>query len=215
VTLSRAVALAVTAALLVAPAAGAKRFTKLVVVGSNGFSTVLRGSIADPFLPGFFSDPREQVEPQGPFFLLYPLFDRGVPAQPGRYYPEARVACFSWQRSGPAALADCARVSDVTAQRLDVRLPAVHGEPTTLTRLASKGYVRRLQSNGAVAMELALARWRLARPATRPLDCGRSDWVEAAWQGAEAAQRPTRFCLSLLGVWAAGRLYPQFGVWLT
>ena len=95
--------------------------------------------------------------------LLYPLVNGGLPTKPGRYFPKVRVACFSWNR---AMLGECVRLRRAAVDRLAraAKLPRLRTDPTILDDLEMGGVERELQSNGAVALELAFNRaagWRL------------------------------------------------------
>jgi hypothetical protein len=186
--------------LLLAGPAGAKRFTKLIVVGDRGGSIELAGSDLDPSHLSL----RDDVRPFGAFLLVYPLFDRGIPGRPGRYFPAAHVACFSWNRSVPGA---CGRVSRAAALRLARagRLARFRETPTILDDLELAGVKRKLESNGAVAIELAFNRKSGWRTTARPSPCKRAT---AVWAGPAAAKRPRTFCVAGRGLWSAGRLYP-------
>jgi len=192
--------------LLVAAPAGAKRLTKLVVVCARGASSERDNN-------GDLSrvSAGEAVGPSDPYLLIYPLFDGGVPGRPGRYFPKTRVACFSWNRS---VLGECGGVKSSAASRLAraAKLPRLREEPTILDHLILGGVERELQSNGAVAIELAFNRRASWRASARPTDCKR---VTAVWAGPSAFERPRAFCVAARGLWASRRLYPLRGLdWL-
>jgi hypothetical protein len=191
----------VVAALIATPTASAKILTKVVGIGAGGASVELTGLDWGALRMGNLDAP-----PSGRFVLVYPLMERGVPAQPGRFYPETGAACFSWNR---AAVGECWRVSAELATRLSV-LPAIVGEPTILSTLRFSGRPGLLTSNGAVAIELAFGRSGIARPLRkRPLGC----WpARASWTGPDAPLRPDRFWACRSGIWTAGKLYPVGGV---
>lgn len=134
--------------------------------------------------------------------LLYPLMERGIPAQPGRFFPAEHVACYSWDRS---VAGDCWGVADGLATRIS-QLPLLVGPPTILTSLTVAGKSGNLKSNGAVAIELAFARRDLVRSAKK--HSKRCVPLSATWTGSAAAMRPTRFLSCAKGLWAAGKLYP-------
>jgi hypothetical protein len=188
-------------ALAAASVAEGKEFTRLVAVGDHGRSVAFQGQ---QFAPWNLAPSRIDALPTGRFILLYPMLDRAVVGEPGRYYPEQRIACFSWNR---AIVGDCSAASTEAAAELDrAGVPQFTREPTILSRLWLFGRERRLDSNGAVAIELAFNRWRLAlRHPHRPADCFS---LQATWSGPAAATRPSRFCLAIAGVWWRGRLYP-------
>jgi hypothetical protein len=188
------------AALTVVSAADAKQFVKLIALGDGGTWTELRGATFSPYV-GVFR--RVEERPTGGYLLVYPVLDRGLVAQPGRYFPGSGVLCSSWDR---AEVGECRTVSVQIAAALDgAGLRAIVGEPTMLTRLDVAGREATLKSNGAAAVEIAFARWRLSRPlARRPRGCLTA---RATWSGPDAAARPTRFCITSRGVWKKGRFY--------
>jgi len=191
-----AVALAVAAALLAVPSAAAKTLTKVVAVGAGGAYVELRVDWSA------LRTSAVDVAPSGDYLLLYPLMERSVPAQPGRFYPSSGVACFSWDRT---VLGTCGRLADGVAARLG-GLPALRGEPTVLRSLVVGRTPARLRSGGAVAIELAFNRPQLSRRAPkRPTNCVA---FRATWVGPNAATRPTRFWSCVGGLWAGGRIYP-------
>ena len=88
-------------------AASAKDITKILVVGANGRSVNLGSgcSLLDDFRPEQAA--RAVSRPMGTYLLLYPLMEEGLPMEPGRFYPTAGVACWSWS---PQA-SDCFRIA--------------------------------------------------------------------------------------------------------
>lgn len=147
--------------------------------------------------------------PSGGFVLLYPLMEKGVPARPARFFPDSGVACSSWDRT---VLGACGRLADAVAIRL-ARLPVLAGEPTVLRSLIVGQRPGIVESNGAVAIELAFNRPQLSRRAPkRPANCLA---LRATWTGPQASTRPTRFRSCNAGLWSRGRLYPAgplFGI---
>lgn len=200
-------ALVLVGVLVLVPAAGAKRLTRLVIVGADGRSVELIGE--EQLAPWRWSD-RVATAPTDGYLLLYPLFDARWAGQPARYYPSQRIACFSWNRS---AVGECRRIPEAAAARLApaTSLSRFVGESTTLAQLELGGSVRRLESNEAVAIELVLNRPRLARPATRPPTGGYSV-ARAEWRGPDASSRPASFLWTSAGAWLDGRLYPLQGL---
>jgi hypothetical protein len=190
-------AVAVAAALLAVPTADAKTLTKVVAVGAGGAYVELRGV-------GWASLQTSPVDsaPSGGFVLLYPVMEHGVPAQPGRFFPGSGVACFSWDRT---VLGTCGRLGGELAKRL-AGLPTLASEPTVLRSLVVGRTPGRVDSNGAVAIELAFNRPQLSRPAaSRPANCLT---LRATWVGPKASTRPTRFRSCKRGLWSDGRIYP-------
>lgn len=192
-----AVALAVVAGLLAVPAASAKMLTMVVAVGADDVSVELQG-----FDWSALRTTPVTLEPEGGYALVYPLMERGVPAQPGRYYPAAQIACYSWNRAVPG---ERWRVAETLAARLPgVRL--FQGTPTILASLVVSGRRVTLASNGAVAIELAFARRECARSVKkRSKQCIE---IRAVWTGPNASLRPKRFWACPNGVWVANKLYP-------
>jgi hypothetical protein len=72
------------AALTVVSAADAKQFVKLIAFGDGGTWTELHGTRYSPYV-GVFR--RVEERPTGSYLLVYPVLDRGLVAQPGRYFP--------------------------------------------------------------------------------------------------------------------------------
>jgi len=193
-----AIALAVSVGLLAIPTASAKgQLTKVVGVGRGGVSVTVRGVDWSALRVA----PVTAV-PDGRYVLLYPLMESGVPAEPARYYPTEQVACYSWDRT---VAGECWHVADSLGTGLS-SLPLLDGRPTILTRLVVVHRSRKLESSGAVAIELAFARRDHARAAKkRPKACIQ---MRATWTGADADRRPTRFWSCSAGLWAGKKLYP-------
>jgi hypothetical protein len=192
------------------PGASAKEFTKLVVVGAQGKYVELFGNELAPW--NAVGPNAEQVAPTGSYLLLYPLMEKALPMRPGRYFPDVRIACFSWARG---ELGECGHVSNDFAVRLaNARaLPRFATEPTIVSRFILNGQNHTITSNGVVALELAFNTWRRAKPAPRPKFCTAAT---VAWTGPAASSRVTSFCVAARGIWSAGRLYRVPGVilWL-
>jgi hypothetical protein len=185
------------AALLMVPAADAKVLTKIVAIGAGGSYVELRGLDWSSLRTA-----PVETAPSEVFVLFYPLMERGLPAEPGRLFPNSGVACFSWDRTVSGS---CWRVADGLAAQLGSLAPVV-GEPTVLRSLVVRGSPVRVESNGAVAIELAFNRPQLARPAPkRPVNCVT---LRARWVGHEAAARPARFWSCPGGLWSRGKIYP-------
>src|SRR5882762_52747 len=102
-------AIVVVATLIATPTASAKILTKVIGIGAGGASVELTGLDWGALRMGDRDAPAS-----GGFVLVYPLMERGVPAQPGRFYPETGAACFSWNR---AAVGECWRASGELATR--------------------------------------------------------------------------------------------------
>jgi len=198
----RRLLVAALVALLLPAAASAKGVTKFLVVGANG-RTVNLGSGWSVYADLRPQQPTPAPRPEGKYLLLYPLMEEEIPMQPGRYYPRAAVACWSWSRS----IGDCYRTGRLPKSwgRTKALTPFVSGQ-TGLRRLEHQGMRYRVPSNDSVAIELALLQTR----ATRRAPSSRCWWrLRARWQGPAAASRPTSLCLRVNGVSTGGRLYPM------
>ena len=197
------IALLIVAAVVPADAA-AKDVAALVVVGSDGRSNRIE---PDPavlsvmlYHPASVYNVRPKPAPRrGGYVKIYPLGRGGFPAIPGRFYPMTRALCFSWNQA--VAPSTCGALGPprrlLAASR---HLELFHGRPTVLSALRPRG-----TENLVAALELAFDRYRASRPARRPARCIA---FVASWDGPEAAQRPSRICVSRRGVYARGRLYP-------
>jgi hypothetical protein len=188
--------LALAASLVAGSAASAKSLQKIVAIGAHGASTELTGLDW-----GTWAESPARVSPKGQYVLLYPLMERGIPAQPGRYYPGLHVVCFSADRlfagrcyGAPAAL-----------EAVLAGLPTVARPPAIVKKLVVSGKKRNDWSSGAVAIELAFNRPALAKAVPKPDRCRA---VRVVWKGPMAASRPARFFACSGGLWAAGKLYP-------
>jgi hypothetical protein len=189
--------LALAASLVAGSAASAKSLQKVVAVGAGGASLELTGLDEN----GLYGSPA-RTAPTGRFVLLYPLMEEDVPAQPGRYYPDLKVACYSWNRHVPGS---CYEAKALAGTGL-ADLPTLTKPPALLTRLVIRGLKMPIPSNGVVAVELAFNRPTLAQPsARRPRGCTAA---RARWSGPQAAARPSRFWTCSTGVWSTGKLYP-------
>jgi hypothetical protein len=197
----RRLAVVVLAVLLLPSAAWAKQVTKILVVGANGRAVNVGGgwSLYAQIRP---PNGAPVTAPGGPYLLVYPLMETGLPMEPARYYPDSRIGCWSWT----LGLDDCVASGQLPASWSGTgSLTSFAAEPTTLKGLSHHGAPYTVPSNASVAVELALLRSRLARPA--PASPCR--WrLHAAWQGPAAAGRPRALCLRARGISARGQLYP-------
>jgi hypothetical protein len=196
----RALLASLVAALALPAGGAAKLITSVIVVGADGNSRTVRGGerVFEQLRPAHAAE----ALPDGRYVLVYPMLGEGLPAQPGRFYPETGAACFSWS----GRLGACAHVESDLARRLAaVPLSGFAGPPTTIVRLVDDGVRQPTPSNVSVALELAINRSRLARPSARPARC--PILYAARWRGPEAARRPTQLCLTGRGLWASGRMY--------
>ena len=188
--------------MLLPAAASAKQVTKILVVGANGRSVNIGGGWS------LYEQLRPQAgvsvaTPSGPYILVYPLMENGLPMEPGRYYTGAQVGCWSWSLDRNA----CFAIGRLPAAWSRTQtLTSFTSEPTTLASLSHRGVRYTVPSNGSVAVELALLRTRTARRAPRTPCAWR---VDAEWQGPAAASRSTPLCLRANGVSSGARLYPM------
>ncbi len=194
--------LAALAAALLLPASGsAKQVTALLAVGADGRSVNVGGGwpLLNEMRP---LDAAAATRPDGSYLLLYPLMEGALPMQPGRYYPASATACWSWS----LLLEGCLGVAPLSAPWPGIGdLTLFSSEPTTLQTLSHADARYTIPSNASVAIELALLRSPLARPASH----ARCAWrLDAKWQGPAAAARPRSLCLRAKGISASGRLYP-------
>jgi hypothetical protein len=197
----RWMAVAAAVVLLLPSAASAKQVTKVLVVGANGRSVNLGQGwpLYQRFRP---PNAAPVAAPSGSYLLLFPLMENGLPMEPARYYPASQTACWSWSLAG----GHCFAVPRVPATwSHTVVLTSFSLEPTTLAGLSHQGAPYTVPSNGTVAIELALLRTRLAVRAPRSPCLWR---LNAQWQDAASAARPTSLCLRARGVSTGGRLYP-------
>ena len=199
----RWVLVAALVTMLLPAAASAKGVTQVLVVGANGRTVYLGGGWS------LYGDLRPQqntsvAQPNGRYVLLYPLMEKGLPMEPGRYYPSAHVACWAWS---PKDLSDCSAVARLPSTWTRTRgLTTFVSEQTTLRSLGWQDMHYTVPSNYSVAIELALLRTHGTRPAPT-VPCR---WrLHAQWQGPAAASRPSSLCLRRNGVSAGGRLYPM------
>jgi hypothetical protein len=198
----RSVLVVALVAVLLPAAASAKEVTKVLVVGANGRSANLGSGWS------VYGDLRSESatpvsRPHGSYLLVYPLMEEGLPMEPGRFYPTAGVACWSWSPH----VSDCSRIARLPKTWEHTRsLTWFASEQTRLRSLMHQGARYTVPSNYSVAVELALLRAQAARPAPRSA----CQWpLETRWQGPSAASMPTSLCLRGNGVSTGGRLYPM------
>jgi hypothetical protein len=199
--LGRWVMVVAAAALMLCSAADAKELTKVLVVGANGHAVDLGGSWA--ILRQMHPLNATAPKPSGEYVLVYPLMEKGLPMEPGRYFPAERVACWSWTM----ARGECVSVAQLPeGWSATSALTSFSAEPTTLVALRHNRARYTVPSNFTIAVELALLRTDNVRPAPH----ARCAWlVRAQWRGPEAAVRPASLCVRVNGVSARGRLYPM------
>ena len=138
-------------ALVCAPAAAAKEGKAVVVIGPNGRALV------EPFAP--FTSVLGQFDikgavPTGPYVLVYPLMERGIPMRPGRWYPSAGVLCSGWRTGVEAGCTKAPHLRGWLGRGIATGL--FRGAPTRLTSLARQRIQLPAYSNEATAIEMSL-----------------------------------------------------------
>jgi hypothetical protein len=198
---ARVVATAVLVALLLVPSAGAKGIGHAIFVGSDGRAVDVGGGDRIMRAGKAAGFPK-----RGGYLLVYPFLRSELPMGTGRYYPAARVACFSMIRV--SRYLPCYHAASYLPAHLGraAALPRFTKAPTAIAHLVRNGVTQALHPTNAPTFELAFARWRSAREAMAPESCALS--YVAHWTGPDAASRPTTFCLTAEGVYADGRVYP-------
>jgi hypothetical protein len=199
----RWVVFGVTALLLLAlpSAASAKQVNRIFVVDSTGRSIDLGGGwpLYSQLRP---TGAAPAAAPGGSYLLLFPLMERGVPMQPGRYFTDSHVVCWSWALS----VEGCVTVEQLPPSwALTRTLAPFAREPTTLRALSHGAGSYTVPSNGTVGIELALSRPSLSRRAPRAACAWR---LHAQWQGPAALDRPRSLCLRTRGISSGRVLYP-------
>jgi hypothetical protein len=191
-------------ALALSSPASAKDIHSIVVVASDGRSItigaereVLGVMLYHP--ASVYNIRPHRAMPRGGFVKIYPVGPGGFPAIPGRFYPATRALCSGWNQA--IAPSSCGRLAPprhlLAASR---RLARFVGQPTVLVGLDPGA-----TANLLTAVELALDRFRLARPLQRPPSC--LSFI-ASWRGSGAARQPIHICIGHRSVYARGRLYP-------
>jgi hypothetical protein len=198
---ARVVATAVLAALLLVPSASAKGIGTMVFVGADGHAVDVGGG--DRLMR---AGKAAGYPKQGAYLLVYPFLRSELPVGTGRYYPAARIACFSVFRV--SVHLPCYHAASYLPTHLGraAGLPRFTKAPTRIVHLLRNGVTQALEPTAAPTFELAFARWRGAPEATAPESCALS--YVAHWAGPDATTRPTAFCLTAEGVYANGKLYP-------
>jgi hypothetical protein len=201
-------ALVGSVALLSAPGARAGgSFERIVGVGARGVSAAIEldqtGSRSEYALRG-----APVPVPSGGYVRLYP-FIGGLPAIPGRFYPDSHVVCLYWHE--PAS--NCTRLAAGGKRLLAplAELPLRHEAPTTPVAVRYRSrLVRYADGNIFAALELAIERPSLLRSSVPP----NAIPLGVTWRGPKAAQLPDDILLTSIGMYARGRLFPlQRGPW--
>jgi hypothetical protein len=206
----RSVLLALAGSVVLLSASGARAggsFERIVGVGAGGVSAAIEldqtGSRSDAALGG-----TPVPLPNGGYVRLYP-FIGGLPAIPGRFYPEAHVLCLYWHE--PASNCTRLAVGGRTLLAPLAHLPLRHEAPTTPTAVRYRSrLVRSADGNIFAALELAIERPSLVRSPVPP----NAIPLAVTWRGPNAAQLPAAVFLTPSGVYARGHLFPlQHGPW--
>lgn len=199
--MARLVATGVLVALLLVPSASAKGIGHAIFVGTDGRAVDVGGG--DMLMR---AGKAAGYPKHGGYLLVYPFLRSELPVGTGRYYPAARVACFSMFRVSVSL--PCYHAAPYLPAHLGraAALPRFTRAPTRIVHLLRNGVTQALNPTAAPTFELAFARWRNAPDAMAPASCALS--YVAHWAGPEAANRPTAFCLASEGVYASGKLYP-------
>jgi hypothetical protein len=187
-------ALVALLALVVLPAAQAKELTTVLVVGPRGPTFV------EPYR--VVQEPLRRLRPVAPpnagYVLVFPML-RGVPARPGRWFPQAGVLCSGWRSGVEAGCASAPGLGGWLGSGAATGL--FRREPVRLTSLRRGGRTLSPYGNEATAVKLALyQRGSRARP---PAGCVTftARWTRAGWPGS--------FCVGRGGgLYARGRVYP-------
>jgi hypothetical protein len=185
---------AVVLALAAAPAAQAKELTSVLVVGPRGEALV------EPYriVQGPLARLRLVAPPAEPYALVFPLM-RGVPARPGRWFPNAGVICSGWRSGVEAGCASAPTLRGSLGSGVATGL--FRSEPVRLLSLRRRGVALLPYGNEAWAVKLALL--QRGAHAAAPAGCVR---FTARWS---AQGLPSSFCVSSAGgLYASGRVYP-------
>lgn len=209
-----ALVLAVVVALTVAPGAAAKELTNVIVVGAGGRSVVVAPAKSLAMAFDWLGQPAPSKQATtGPFLLVYPLMEAGLPARPGRLYVRTQMFCAEWNTSARPSASDCWGLTKEQARRLAAprlvplqfplpRLLALRRGSTRLKGIGATGPGSNAFGNWLIGVELAFDRGANALRTHRPADCVD---VRAVWTG---RGRPDAFCVARAGAWVDGDLYP-------
>ncbi|MDQ3894730.1 MAG: hypothetical protein M3292_08725 [Actinomycetota bacterium] len=195
-------------ALTLPASAGAKGFTRIVLVASSGRWVEIHAE--ESAIEGLLSTRGTVERTRGGYLRLFFVGRGDFPANPARYYPHTECVALDW----PTYETSCARIKPTLVRLLlpARSLPRFHVRPTTLSSIR---YDRQLSGAittvAALKTPVELALDRAGHSAPLP---GRCYAFSGRWQGPEAATRPRRFLLCAAGVYAKRRLYPlRRGVW--
>jgi hypothetical protein len=204
----RLITLLLALALLSVPGATAGgAFERIVGVGAHGAWSAISlnqsGARSDTALSG-----APTRVPRGGYVRVYPLIG-GLPAVPGRYYPDTHVLCLYWHEP----VSHCSRLTaaGVTLLSPFTSLPLRQLAPTAPVAVRYRSRrLRYANENIFAALELALERPALPQSPTPP-DAIR---LGVTWRGLRASRLPSQLVLTPKGVYTSHRLFPlQDGPW--
>lgn len=182
-------------------AAGAKGFSRAVLIGEDGHSIRLQ---ATERAIAALLNARPHETPRGGYLRLFFIGPGEFPAAPARYYAVRSCVALDW----PTYERSCRRI-DGALGRLFGRADSLRrfrAAPTVLTRIVFHGRLGGLITTAAaLEPEVELAVDRASRSSPRP---GRCYAFSGLWHGPAAQARPRSFFLCPTGIWANGRLYP-------
>jgi hypothetical protein len=188
------------------PAAEAKEFARLVLVGSDHRSLEMRSSA----VAGLITGRGAKMHTGGGYLRLFFVGPHDFPAATGRYYPARECVALDW----PTYETTCTRIGapQVGLLRRARSLPRFRAPPTVLAAITYHGaFSGLITTAAALEPEVELAVDRGGRVAPPPPHCYR---FSGRWRGPAAAARPRAFRLCPAGVYAGRRLYPlDRGVW--
>jgi len=203
-----ALALLVVLSLSVPASAPGKGFTRVVLVASDGRSLEVRAQ--ESKIDGLLSRSGAVEGARGGYLRLFFAGPGDFPANPARYYPEARCVALDW----PTYETSCGRINATLVRLLRPArtLSRFSIRPTVLARVTYLGsFPGLLKTAAALKSPVELALDRTGRAASQPRRCYA---FTGRWRGPDAALRPRRFLLCAEGVYAEHRLYPLGrGVW--
>jgi hypothetical protein len=196
------------AALVMASGAGAKGYTTVVLIGSDGQSTQLHGPERD--LDAWIDWAPKARPLRGGYLRLFFVGPGEFPANPARYYPAGHCVALDWPRPETVCHPRTAAVAPLFTHASALR--TFRQRVTTVSRVTYLGTFRgMIDTAAALAGPLELALDRRGRVAPRPSGCYA---FKVTWTGPAQAARPRRVLLCRSGAYAGGTLYPlNRGVW--
>ena len=187
-------ALVVLLALVALPGAAAKELTSVLVVGPRGPTFVEPYRVVQQPLARL----QRVKPPAGGYLLVFPLM-RGVPARPGRWFPQSGMLCSGWRSGVEAGCASAPKLRGWLGSGVATGL--FRREPVRLTSLSRGGRALSPYGNEATAVKLAL--YQRSSRATAPARCVafNARWSRPRW--------PASFCVGRSGgLYTRGRVYP-------